>query len=131
MAKRRKYVAGVADWQVQFLLDGSVPDDDEDDDINPFEVIDWKYHGALKKADPARPVWEAHREQIMAQWLSRHPGSRPYAWWVFDSGLQRKVAPMKVSERWTISRWRYTLAESIPEDQRAWLQEHGILQAGE
>ena len=129
MAKRRKYVAGVADWQVQFLLDGSVPDDDPD--INCFEVIEWKYHGALKKADPVRPVWEAHREQIMAQWLSRHPGSRPYAWWAFDSGLKCKVAPMKISERWTIPRWTFTLQESIPEDQRQWLADNGFLQAGE
>ena len=38
---------------------------------------------------------------------------------------------MKVSERWTISRWTYSLRESIPEDQRQWLQEHGHLQDGE
>ena len=67
----------------------------------------------------------------MEQWLSRHPDSRPYAWWVFDSGLERKVGPMKISERWTITRWTFTLAESIPEDQRQWLADHGFLQDGE
>ena len=76
-------------------------------------------------------LWAEYGPEITAEWITRHPGTRPYCWWKYSSGLKCRVAPMKVSERWTISNWTYSLRESIPEDQRAWLQEHGHLQEGE
>lgn len=131
MARRRnKGIGGYEDWQVQFLLTGEVPPDD-DPDVNVFEVLDWKYHTAVNRGDPVKAAWEALRDHILPDWIRRHPGSRPFAWWCFDSGLERKCGPMRLTDRIVAKNVRYSLRDSIPEDQRAWLAEHGHLQPGE
>jgi hypothetical protein len=28
-----------------------------------------------------RPMWQQHRDEIMAAWLEERPGRRPYGWW--------------------------------------------------
>jgi hypothetical protein len=75
-------------------------------------------------------AWERHRDVILPGWIARHPGTRPYCWWRFESGLQRKRGPMRLGN--TVAKnVIYSLRDSIPEDQRAWLAEHGNLQDGE
>jgi len=84
--KRRKpkvRIEGFPDWQIRFLETSELPPED-DPDMNVFELLDWQYHTAVRE-DPALLVWQACREQIMAKWLARHPGSRPYGWWAFDA----------------------------------------------
>ena len=34
-----------------------------------------------------RRAWEQHREYLLAQWISQHPGTRPWAWWRFDDEI--------------------------------------------
>ncbi len=36
--------------------------------------------------DPALwcEVWEQHRDEILAAWISQHPGQRPNAYWLFE-----------------------------------------------
>ncbi len=29
-------------------------------------------------------AWKDLRKEIMPQWLQNHPGTRPFAWWLFD-----------------------------------------------
>ncbi len=37
-------------------------------------------------------LWKRHRAGLLAEWIREHPGSRPFAWWEFDSaGSRRKV----------------------------------------
>jgi hypothetical protein len=32
-----------------------------------------------------RALWERHRDGLLSEWIARHPGSRPPAWWAFDA----------------------------------------------
>jgi hypothetical protein len=38
-------------------------------------------------------TWKTHRPAILADWMRAHPGSRPFAWWVWDAPekLRRRV----------------------------------------
>lgn len=80
------------DWQRVALLTGEVPDD-----APPFEFLDWGYfsHG---DRPVVRAVWEELRDELLADWAKEHPGTRPYAWWVFD-------APRDPVGTWPGSRW--------------------------
>jgi len=46
--------------------------------------------GGIPEAD-LRELWELHRGELMAS--NTHPGSRPWAWWIFDSPLGK--CPLK------------------------------------
>ena len=32
-----------------------------------------------------KEAWERSREQVLSQWIASRPGSRPRAWWAYDS----------------------------------------------
>jgi hypothetical protein len=122
--KRRKpkaRITGYPDWQIIFLESGALPAND-DLAINEFELIDWEYVVDQKNC-PVRNVWTACRDKIMDDWTGRH--TRPYGWWLFDSGIGRKIGPMKLTENITAKRVIHSWRDSIPENQRAWLAEHG------
>jgi len=42
----------------------------------------------LDRAENVRSLWEGHREEILARWISEKPGTRPSLWWVFDAPRQ-------------------------------------------
>jgi hypothetical protein len=35
-------------------------------------------------------LWEIHRDAILSTWLVRHPGTRPWAWWLLDATEPRR-----------------------------------------
>jgi len=37
------------------------------------------------KRDELRKVWLQHRDEIMGEWISTNPCSRPWIWWKFES----------------------------------------------
>lgn len=39
-----------------------------------------------------REDWETHREELVADWITSNPGSRPWAWWEFDAPEGRRVS---------------------------------------
>ncbi len=39
-----------------------------------------------------REDWETHREEMLAKWIAEHPGSRPFAWWLFDAPARRETS---------------------------------------
>lgn len=45
-----------------------------------------------------RAAWEIHREQIIEEWITEKPGTRPFAWWLFE-GVPRH------GERLTTAAW--------------------------
>jgi hypothetical protein len=53
-----------------------------------------------------RAAWEERRDEIMAEWLNRtpprSPGSRPAAWWHFESGRPQRI------ELWSEARGRWS-----------------------
>ena len=42
---------------------------------------------ALKRM---RTAWQALRDELLADWIAEHPGTRPAAWWLFDSPEPRR-----------------------------------------
>ena len=81
--KRRKpkvRISGFPDWQIRFMETGDEPE--ESPEINPFDVLMWKCHRAGKD-DEVRTAWGKVGERITADWIKRHPGTRPYGWWEF------------------------------------------------
>ena len=83
--KRRKpkvRVQGFPDWQIQFMETGTTPPDDPG--LNEFEILQWQYH-ACRKDDPVRQAWDKVGNSILSNFIKRHPGTRPYAWWEFEA----------------------------------------------
>src|SRR5947209_3445580 len=36
-------------------------------------------------------AWEEYGEQLLAEWIERHPGTRPFAWWLVEHGEERPL----------------------------------------
>lgn len=54
-------------------------------------------YGHDAESDPTamkqmRQDWETHREEMLAKWIAEHPGSRPFAWWLFDAPTRRETS---------------------------------------
>ena len=107
-------ITGFPDWQIIFLETGALPPDGAED-INEYVLLDWRCPIEGEKHCPVQAVWTACRDQIMADWKDKH--TRPYGWWLFDSNIERKKHPRG---------WHLSRGDSIPEDQRAWLDEHEL-----
>jgi hypothetical protein len=43
--------------------------------------LDW--FDELPEAD-RQQAWQELRKEILQQWLTEHPGLRPFSWWLFD-----------------------------------------------
>jgi hypothetical protein len=50
---------------------------------NPFWRIVWMVR--------ALELWLAHREEVLADWIVRRPGSRPSTWWRFDMPFAQRL----------------------------------------
>jgi len=86
-------------WQLQFLLTGKLPPDD-DPDYNPFDGLDWRYS---RKSDPARELWEKEGARLLSAWIRQHPGTRPFAWWRYQAPERRRQiggSGMAASDKW-------------------------------
>ena len=77
MAIRRQPNAGtrITDALAAYLETGIVPDGND-----AFAVIVL----ANKDAD-LEAVWQAKRDALLAEWLRRTPGTRPWGWWQFSA----------------------------------------------
>lgn len=40
--------------------------------------------------DRARTLWNANRAELLAEWITDRPGSRPWAWWKWDAPEPRR-----------------------------------------
>jgi hypothetical protein len=90
-------------------------------------------------ADDALAAWHAVRREVLPQWIAKHPGTRPLAWWRYEA-----PAPMRriVQGRGRppggdplICGWPENLLERTDhvaiESQAAYLKRHGLLSAEE
>ncbi|MDB5344303.1 MAG: hypothetical protein JWP89_2680 [Schlesneria sp.] len=41
--------------------------------------------------DDMRDAWEEFGDEILAAWIVLQPGTRPFAWWLFDHGKERPI----------------------------------------
>ena len=55
-------------------------------DEHPNPSGDWEIF--VLQDTEIRNLWDESKDEIMAKWISKHPGSRPSLWWKFDSPRQ-------------------------------------------
>jgi hypothetical protein len=66
-------------WLIDdFFTRGDYPSDDFD----AFLLADVIHEAPRQQLEA---LWAAHREHVLAAWIRQRPGTRPYAWWVFDA----------------------------------------------
>jgi hypothetical protein len=41
--------------------------------------------------DAMRAMWCIVAAELLPQWITEHPGTRPFAWWLFDHGIERPI----------------------------------------
>ena len=73
-ATPRKTAKSIPEWQVKFLKDGQKP-----------EPVSPEFFFIFGRDDQRLLVWKKVREEVLSQWVKDYPGSRPWAWWRFDS----------------------------------------------
>lgn len=61
---------------------GSYDNFPEEDRCDVFLLSSWE--ADLKAA------WDAVKDEILADWMQRHPCSKPFAWWRFDAPETRQ-----------------------------------------
>jgi hypothetical protein len=49
----------------------------------------WEYL-FLTKPDTLEAHWRIQRDDVLAWWIKRHPGTRPWCWWRFDAPEDRR-----------------------------------------
>ncbi len=85
---RKRKQGPVAGWKAQYLLTGELPSDDTPD-FNPFDGLDFDDR-PRKGISHAHELWDTKRDELLAYWVGKHPGTRPFAWWKFDAKEYRK-----------------------------------------
>lgn len=86
-ASRRKEVLPA--WKLRFFEVGILEKVPEFDAY--YIGTDWIYHAALDP-DPVETEWQLSRKNILKAWITRNPGTRPYAWWCFEApGTRQRV----------------------------------------
>jgi hypothetical protein len=55
----------------------------------PDDVFAWFMEAGARPLDVyvqgEAGLWEVARDAVVAEWIRRHPGTRPQAWWTFDA----------------------------------------------
>ncbi len=70
--RTRKRRAPVETWKKTYMLTG------EFDDVDVLDQLYW--NDAL-----IRETWKQCRDALLDAWIIKHPGTRPYAWWLYDA----------------------------------------------
>lgn len=128
MPKRRNNHAGIDDITWRYLNDASTPEDRNTWDWDFLEHMPDRVNGSWGYT--CRQAWEAHQDVILANWMRRHPGTRPRSWYRL-SGAQEQLFEWYREHKLHPDHPRnaYLRLSDILDliDQRAWLAEHGHL----
>lgn len=73
------------DWQIDYLLTGRLPAENQE---NCFDLLDWRF--PTRRFDPAKKLWTEECGHLLKSWLRSNPGTRPFAWWRYNSQEPRK-----------------------------------------
>lgn len=111
--------------------------------------VPYRMRGGLGP-DEVLAVWQQIREGLLAEWAARHPGTRPWAWWLFDNPhgrpwrevLDERRAEWRAAHPLLVElypniqpegRWLYgdLLTRPQGETERTYLARHGLLFSGE
>jgi hypothetical protein len=79
-----------------------------------------------------KALWDAHGEQLLAEFVAEHPGTRPWAWWKFAApGLPERLGG--TGDVWHAGIEVYAIEPGDPEDPPVFesvpgfLRRHGLL----
>ena len=102
------------------------------------------YFDEFPEAD-RQQAWNELRKEIMQQWLTEHPGLRPFSWWLFD--IPKGTRRQRLDGRHPHDDPRYSLSKQlffgcpqclrecdiggIYESQEAYLRRHSLLSGAE
>lgn len=102
-------------WQVEYLLHGCVTRQNGSKSPRPFQ---WQaeYDGCFASSEAARNLWNEIKNTELPRWIEARPGSRPDAWWQYDSP-ERVLFDDPV--------------RTDPAKSAAYLADHGLLTSGE
>ena len=85
----------------------------------------------LDDPDLLRGPWQAHRDEVLAEWIEDRPGTRPWAWWEFDAPEAREVVGVRHPPH---ARFGKSFALHVAtidwvrlESEPAYLRRHGLL----
>jgi len=87
-------------------------------------------------AEEERRTWDSVKDQVLAEWIQQHPGTRPGAWWKFEAPGPRQRVPNKPIN-WGVLVPDYCFGvavigePAVYESQAAFLRRHGLLDASE
>lgn len=70
----------ISDGVVEYFRTGDWPSDDG----VFFDLL------LMRAEDQLKPTWAAAGAAILADWIQRYPGTRPWAWWEFDAPRWRR-----------------------------------------
>jgi len=88
-SRTRRLRKELADWQIHYLATGEIPDEDGQ---NPWSVFIFCCGGSTAGCLDAADTWPSVRDRMFADWIAKHPGTRPWAWWRFDAPRQKAPA---------------------------------------
>ena len=149
MSRRKQHHAGITPMAWAYLNDCAVDDHPHGWEYSMLE----NNHLDCSTGYSTLDIWEKFQDEILTDWIRRHPGTRPWCWWKFDSGLPRVCRldrPFEIIEdqkpravmmwlmwrsqdntRMLTDEEREAMRGEFLLDQRAWLQERGLLHEGE
>lgn len=92
-------------------------------------------------AETYAAAWREHREQLLADWIAEHPGTRPHAWWVVEGVPRYGERRLTEFGRRTIPGHRdgwltrgiinHTTIPPMQEPEDEYLRRHGLLTPAE
>jgi hypothetical protein len=98
--------------------------------------------GANFRRDDAARAWEYLREELLVEWITDHPCTRPWAWWEFEDHPPRRVVKPKPEDfpqerdrprPWgkAVPWWDEMRRAKWYESQAAYLRRHDLLTRAE
>ncbi len=49
------------------------------------------FRASFETIEEMRDAWDAVRDDVLPAFIEKHPGRRPFAWWLFDHGRERPL----------------------------------------
>jgi hypothetical protein len=88
------------------LLTGAFPEGAFPGWLEPF----------VTPSDQQAALWRAHRDELLADWIREHAGSRPWSWWRWEALEPRRVvahAELLMPVRSGSTDWQFWWHESL------------------
>ncbi|HEY7116562.1 MAG TPA: hypothetical protein VH475_08250 [Tepidisphaeraceae bacterium] len=67
-----------------------------------------------------RDYWEQHRDEVLAEWVAQHPGTRPWSWWHFAMSEPRRVIAGHEAPQNGFAPWRFMPGKSLEQIEAEW-----------